>query len=223
MNSRLSSRTRSLFNAGMLDAELVPAAEQGSRRLMVVLHGLGDSMEGYRWLPLAMGFGWLNTLLVNAPDLYFGGYSWYDFAGDADSGVRRSRVLLNELLDHWQGRGYAAEQTVLFGFSQGCLMALDVGLRYGRRLAGVVGISGYVHRPEELLESLGPGARQMPLLVTHGTMDPLIPFDTVRRQVGQLQAAGLRLEWHEFAKVHTIDDEAELALIRGFVGKCLHE
>ena len=35
---------------------------------MIVLHGLGDSMEGYRWLPEALQLPWLNYLLVNAPD-----------------------------------------------------------------------------------------------------------------------------------------------------------
>ena len=35
----------------MLDTELIPAAEADSKWLMMVLHGLGDSMEGYRWLP----------------------------------------------------------------------------------------------------------------------------------------------------------------------------
>ena len=36
----------------MLTHELIPAADKDSKWLMVVLHGLGDSMEGYRWLPI---------------------------------------------------------------------------------------------------------------------------------------------------------------------------
>ena len=66
----------------MLHYELIPAAESrdgGTRRLMVMLHGLGDSIEGYRWLPEAMALPWLNYLLVNAPDDYYGGYSWFDY------------------------------------------------------------------------------------------------------------------------------------------------
>jgi phospholipase/carboxylesterase len=205
----------------MLDAELVAASVKNSRRLMVVLHGLGDSMDGYRWVPEVMGFPWLNLLLVNAPDLYFGGYSWYDFSGDADSGVRRSRALLTELLDHSRNQGYPAEQTLMFGFSQGCLMTLDVGLRYPHRLAGLVGISGYVHRPEELIGALSPTARETPMLITHGTLDPLIPFEPARTQFQQLQAEGLQIEWHEFVKAHTIEGERELRVIREFVERCL--
>ena len=62
----------------MLHSELIPAREKNSRRLMVMLHGLGDSIEGYRWLPEAMNLPWLNYLLVNAPYDYYGGYSWFD-------------------------------------------------------------------------------------------------------------------------------------------------
>lgn len=201
----------------MLGTDLLPAPEKNSRRLMVVLHGLGDSMEGYRWLPPALGLPWLNYLLVNAPDPYFGGYAWYDFSGDAGTGVERSRALLFELLDEQRQRGWPTEQTTLFGFSQGCLMTMDAGLRYPHRFAGLVGISGYVHEPERVVRELSPLALQQQFLVTHGTDDPLIPFAAVREQIHRLKAEGVRIEWHEFVKAHTIAGEEELAVIRDFV------
>jgi phospholipase/carboxylesterase len=198
----------------MLHSELIPAVERGSRRLMVMLHGLGDSIEGYRWLPEAMRLPWLNYLLVNAPDDYYGGFSWYDITGNQAPGVLRSRKLLFDLLDDLRARGYPTELTTLGGFSQGCLMAIDVALRYPHRLAGVVGISGYVFEPDEVLRELSPVAREQRLLVTHGTFDPVIPFAKTHPQIIQLQAAGLRIEWHEFAKPHTIAGEEELGVIR---------
>ncbi len=75
----------------MLDTEFIPAAQKDSRRLLVALHGLGDSKAGMRWLPEALDLPWLNFLLVNAPDEYYGGFSWYDIYGDSAPGVRRSR------------------------------------------------------------------------------------------------------------------------------------
>ncbi len=201
----------------MLEHELIPAVEKASRRLMIMLHGLGDSIEGYRWLPEAMNLPWLNYLLVNAPDDYFGGYSWFDFEGDMIPGVARSRKLLFELLDAQRAAGFPADQTTLGGFSQGCLMSIDVGLRYPHRFAGIVGISGYVCEPEKLVAELSPVAFQQRLLVTHGTHDPILPFGTAREQINILKAAGLKIEFHELHKVHTIAGEQEIALIREFV------
>jgi phospholipase/carboxylesterase len=201
----------------VLHHEFIPAQEAGSCRLWIMLHGLGDSIEGFRWLPEAMQLPWMNYLLVNAPDPYYTGYSWYDFAGDIVPGVERSRKLLFELLDARRADGFPTEQTILSGFSQGCLMSLDVGLRYPHRFAGIVGISGYVNEPEKLVEELSPVALQQRLLVTHGTKDPIIPFAEVREQINILKSAGLHLDFHEFLKAHTIAGEEELGLIRNFV------
>ncbi len=200
----------------MLHSELIPAAEPDSRRLMVMLHGLGDSIEGYRWLPEAMDLPWLNYLLVNAPDDYFGGYSWFDL-DDMAPGIQRSRKLLFGLLDDLAAKNYPAEQITFGGFSQGSLLAIEAGLRYPRRFAGVVGISGWIFELEKLLKELSPVAREQRLLMTHGIADPLVPIEQVRPQIPQLVAAGIRVEWREFAKDHTIAGEQELSVIRKFV------
>src|ERR1700743_3886383 len=111
----------------MLLADFIPAAEQNSRRIFIMLHGLGDSAAGCRWLPPALDLPWMNYLLVNAPDEYYGGFSWYDYAGDQRTGGLRSRKLLFEFLDAQRAAGFPTDQTILSGFSQGCLMTLDVG------------------------------------------------------------------------------------------------
>lgn len=200
----------------MLHAELIPAAEK-SPRLMVMLHGLGDSINGYRWLPEAMNLPWLNYLLVNAPDEYFGGWSWFDYPSNPAPGILRSRKLLFELLDDLRAKDFQAEQITLGGFSQGCLMTMDVGLRYPHKFAGLVGISGWVFEIDKLLKELSPVALRQRLLVTHGRLDPMIPIDPVRGQVEKLKSAGLDAEWREFPKAHTIHGEAELSVMREFV------
>lgn len=204
----------------MLHAEWIQAAQPASARLMVVLHGLGDSVDGYRWLPEAMGLPWLNYLLVNAPDPYYQGFSWYDIFDNPDPGIERSRKLLFELLDGLPSRGFAPQQTVLFGFSQGCLMTFEIAGRYPVQLAGFVGVSGYVHRDEDFVQALAPTARSQRILFTHGTMDRLIPLPPVRAQVERLRKAGLNIDWREFAKDHTIAGEEELRVIRDFVTNC---
>jgi phospholipase/carboxylesterase len=201
----------------MLHGEFIPAADPSSRRLFVVLHGLGDSAAGWRWLPGALNLPGLNYLLVNAPDAYYGGYSWFDYPGDIAPGIHRSRKQLVQLLDDLRAKNFPADQITLGGFSQGCLMAIETGLRYPHRLAGIVGISGWVFELENLLRTLPSAAQTQRLLVTHGHFDPLLPFAEVRQQVRQLQQAGLNVAWHEFPKEHSIHGEEEVAVIREFV------
>ena len=119
---------------------------------------------------------WLNYLLVNAPDEYYGGYSWFDYPGDIVPGIHRSRKLLFELLDDLRAKNFPADQITLGGFSQGCLMSIETGLRYPHRFAGIVGISGWVFEIEKLIRDLTPVAKSQRLLITHGQYDPLLPF-----------------------------------------------
>ena len=185
----------------MLDHEHIPAVEPDSKWLIVILHGLGDSMEGFRWLPEALNLSWLNYLLVNAPDPYNDGYSWYDFMDDPDPGVTRSREALFELLDAQRDNGHPTGQTFQFGFSQGCLMTMEVAMRYPHRLAGCVGVSGYLHEPEQAITELSSAAKEQNILFTLGTFDPLIPAEKVKGQLNLLrQDGGLEIQANPIVK-----------------------
>jgi len=201
----------------MLHTELIPAAETGSRRLLIMLHGLGDSIEGYRWLPRALDLPWLNYLLVNAPDPHYGGFSWFDYPDNIAPGILRSRQLLFGLLDDMRAKGFPAEQITLGGFSQGCLMTIDVGFRYPHQLAGLVGISGWVFETDTLLKELSPVAKKQRLLMTHGMFDQIIPFGKVREQARRLKSSGLYVIWREFPKDHTIYGNEEITVVRNFI------
>jgi phospholipase/carboxylesterase len=206
-----------LHPSRVLETKMIHAERPDSKRLMIVLHGLGDSMAGYAWVPDALRLPSLNYLLVNAPDWYYGGYSWYDYAGDAATGVRRSIKLLSGLLDQQRQLGFPTGETILSGFSQGCLMTLETGFRYPHRFAALIGLSGYVLDAQNLLREASSVAKEQRVLVTHGRQDPLIPFADVKKQMEQLQAGGLQIQWHEFNKPHTIVEE-EIALLRRFIG-----
>lgn len=200
----------------MLNCFKIPSQEI-SPSTLVVLHGLGDSHQGWTWLPEALGFHWLNYVFVDAPDDYYGGFSWYDIPGDSRPGIERSRGALSELLAQIETSGVPHSQVALLGFSQGCLMTLDVGFRYSKPLAGLVGISGYVWEPDTLLREASLAARNIPALVTHGHRDTVVPLAPVRAQIQLLQAGGLKVEWHEFDKAHTVAGESEIHLIRKFL------
>jgi len=193
----------------------VPASEPSSR-LAVVLHGLGDSLDGFRFLPEVLGLARLNYLLLNAPLPYFVGHAWYDL-DDPEPGILSGRALLRKLFADLAGQDWPSRDALLFGFSQGSLMSLDFGLRYEQPLAGIVGISGYAAFMDRLEAEMHPQARRQAWLVTHGYADELLPIARTRGQMERLRAAGVPIEWHEFAKGHSLDPEEELPLIRDWI------
>lgn len=205
-----------------LEHRFVPASAPGGK-LLVVLHGRGDSMEGFSWLPRALNLPQMAYLFLNAPDDYYGGYSWYDLAPNQAPGVLRSRALLFGVLERLAGLGVAGTDVVFFGFSQGCLMSIDVGLRYPQPLGGVCGISGYMIFPERAEAEAVPAAYRMPWLLTHGTQDPVLPIADSRAHAAILREMGLSVAWHEFAKPHTIEMEREWPLIRRWLAERLAE
>ncbi len=192
-------------------------AEQPSARLVIVLHGLGDSAGGLVWMPEQLHLPWLNYLMLNAPNPYFfDGFSWYDIENPQE-GIESSRALLRRLLEELEAQGWRSENILLFGFSQGCVMSIDIALRWPKALAGVVGVSGYVWLPEGWQAEMVPEARSRAWLVTHGIYDPLLPPERTLAQVERLRAEGLEIEWHAFGKDHSIDMYKELPLMREWI------
>ena len=183
----------------------LPAQKIGGReRVLIVLHGLGDSWRGFSFLPEALGIDEFSYLLVNAPDSYYGGFSWYDFGGDPVPGIIRSRELIFQLLHELKEQGVASSDIFLFGFSQGCLMAVDVGLRFPEILGGICAVSGHVAFMEEYPEDFSPVAKQQYFLITHGHNDPMVPFEPAAQQFQRLHKMGIDLEFKAYDKVHTL-------------------
>lgn len=203
----------------MLDTYAI-APRVASDRLLVVLHGRGDSHAGFTWLPSALGLDGLGYLLVDAPDPYYEGFSWYDLPPHQAPGVTRSRRLLDQLFAELVTRGQDPAKTALLGFSQGCLMALEWGGRSELALAAYVGISGYILDPDALLKELRPHARRGDWLVTHGRYDAVLPYRTTESQVRVLQAGGWPLRFEALSKDHTIVPE-EIEVVRSFLAERL--
>lgn len=192
------------------------SASVQSQRLLIVLHGLGDSSAGFHWLQDELDIDSLNYLLLNAPDPYYSGYSWYDI-NDPLPGILRSRKLLTSVLEQTERAGYPPEQTFLFGFSQGCLMTLEFGSRYRSALAGYVGISGYCYSPDAILKEMNPAVNNGNWLVTHGTKDDLLPVEMTRAQIRKLNDSGFKIDYREYPKTHTIDPQREFGEIRSWL------
>ncbi|MGC8886944.1 MAG: alpha/beta hydrolase [Verrucomicrobiia bacterium] len=211
----------------MLNIYMYPALDVTSRRSLIVLHGLGDSKEGYHWLPEALKLDYLTYIFVDAPDRYGDGYSWFHINQETlephPKFVARSRIYLFQLLDYLEEHKYPVEQMVIFGFSQGCLMCWEIGVRYQKVLGGIIGISGWAAENTNIFESVTEISKQQRFLITHGVYDPLLPVERVREQIQIFKAKGLNIQYHEIEKEHTILTEKEIPLFRSFINKVLME
>jgi len=187
-----------------------------SKKLMIVLHGRGDSSQGFTWLPQFMNMDDMNYLLLDAPYEYFGGNSWYDLPPNQLIGIAHSSSILADIFDGLFEEEFDASQSFLFGFSQGALLTFEFGARYETKLAGYLAISGYIYDPELLLKEMNPELKNANWLCTHGTEDDVLPYATSKAQVETLQNAGFNIEFKSYEKVHTIAED-ELHMIKTWI------
>jgi phospholipase/carboxylesterase len=186
---------------------------------VIVLHGLGA--DGTDFLPVCdeldlAAVGPVRFVLPRAPTrpvTINGGYvmrAWYDILGNEidkredEAGLRESLALVDGLIARERERGIAASRIVLAGFSQGCAMTLLAGLRHGERLAGLVGMSGYLPLAASTAAERHPVQQGLPIFLAHGRQDPVIPIARAVASRDALTALGHPVEWHEYPMPHSV-------------------
>jgi phospholipase/carboxylesterase len=192
-----------------------PVAGGKPRRLVFLLHGLGA--DGNDLIGLQQYWGRLvpdaEFVSPNAPfpcDMAGYGYQWFSVQDRTPAamlaGVRAAAPILDAYIDEeLQKRGLTESDAALVGFSQGTMMSLFVGLRRQRPLAGILGYSGRLIAPELLTVEL---RSRPPMLLVHGTEDPLVPFDSMAAAETALKAAGVPVETLTCPGIeHSIDPE----------------
>ena len=150
--------------------------------------------------------------------------AWYDvdpsspLSGGDD--IRESAQAVAQLLDEQHDQGIASDRIILAGFSQGGVVALHLGLRHPRRLAGIMGLSTHLHDPERLTEELDLANIDTPILLAHGLMDPMIPITRAITSREALISLNYRVEWHEYSMGHQVCME-EIQDISSWLTRCL--
>ncbi|GIL18056.1 MAG: carboxylesterase [Oligoflexia bacterium] len=210
-----------MIKTDLFQSHFIPS-EKPTDKLMIVLHGKGDSLKPFKDFHNEMQFKDVNYLLLNAPKKFDDGYSWYGEPPYQRDGVRRIREKMFQLLSDLENQGWKPENIFLFGFSQGCLVSTDLALHYPRRFGGVVGVSGYFQFFPRWKKQIHPRANQTPWLLTHGTKDDVLPLEDTKYGVEKLRKIGLQIDWVEFNKEHTLEDE-EYPIIRQWVREKLKE
>jgi len=198
---------------------------------VVVLHGLGA--DGNDFVPIAQeldlsAVGPVRFVFPSAPVrpvTINGGYvmrAWYDIyppstqpgvqRREDDAGLRQSQAQVQALLDREAARGVPSERTVLMGFSQGCAMSLLTGLRAPQRLAGIVGLSGYLPLATTTAAERSTANARTPVFLAHGSHDSVVVPSRGEAARDALLALGQPVQWHTYAMEHSVcaDEVADL-------------
>ncbi len=192
-----------------------PASGGKPSRLVVLLHGLGA--DGNDLIGLAPYWASLlpeaEFLSPNAPfpcDMAPYGYQWFSAQDRSPAavlaGVRAAAPMLDAFIDEALAeRGLGDGELALVGFSQGTMMSLFVGLRRAVAAAGIVGYSGRLLAPELLPSEL---RSRPPVLLVHGTEDPLVPYSSLAAAETALKSDGVPVETLSCPGIgHSIDQE----------------
>ena len=200
---------------------------------IIVIHGLGA--DGNDFVPVARELdlspvGAVRFVFPNAPVMKVtvnGGYpmpAWYDIAGPGQpedaAGLHASRATIEALIDNEVARGIPAERIVVAGFSQGCAMALLTGLRHARRLAGIVGLSGYLPLAPTTAAERSDANRDTPIFLAHGSRDGVVPIARALATRDVLVGLGCTVDWHEYPMEHSVSME-EIADLEAFLQRVL--
>jgi phospholipase/carboxylesterase len=189
---------------------------------VIWMHGLGA--DGNDFVPIVKelnlrGCPAIRFVFPHAatmPVTINGGYvmrAWYDILGtdiakrEDESGLRLSQTRIEQLIEREKMRGIPADHIILAGFSQGCAMALQVGLRYPEKLAGLLCLSGYVPLRDVVAEERNAANQLTPVYLAHGRADPVIPLQRAEHSRDLLLALGYKIEWHEYMMQHSVCEE----------------
>ncbi len=177
-----------------------PASGKPARQLVIFLHGYGANGDDLIGLApfFAQALPDAAFLAPNAPEACPGAYNGYQWFGlttitpvEIANGVRRAAPVLDAYIDGaLKGLGLTSENLALIGFSQGTMMALERTMRKGDAVA-IVGFSGKI---ADTVSALPKDARHPPVLLVHGTADPVLPFASLGEAEHALKTAGFPVE-----------------------------
>ncbi|MFZ6774362.1 alpha/beta hydrolase [Undibacterium sp. SXout7W] len=186
---------------------------------IIWMHGLGADANDF--VPIVEelnldGCPGIRFVFPNAPTIPVtinGGYvmrAWYDILGldianrEDENGLRSSQEAINQLIAREIARGIPAHRIVLAGFSQGCAMALQTGLRYPEALAGLICLSGYLPLHTKLAAERSAANQGIPVLMAHGRIDPVVSIQRAEQSRDVLKDLGYAIEWHEYSMQHSV-------------------
>ena len=198
---------------------------------VIWLHGLGA--DGNDFVPIVpelklSGCPGIRFIFPSAPSMPVtvnGGYvmpAWYDIIGrnpmdpEDAAGIQKSAASIVNLIEKEARRGITYDKIVLAGFSQGCAMALHIGLRFPHKLAGIMALSGYLPLAMTVNLEKHSANCSTPIFMAHGTYDSVVTLDRAQASYALLEKMGYQVDWNEYPMEHSVNYE-ELVDISRFL------
>ena len=134
--------------------------------------------------------------------------AWYDISPHSDTSgtedIQESSVQIRAFIDFEKDRGIPAHRILLAGFSQGGVIALHAALRLEERIAGVLALSTYLHDVYSVEAERTDANLAIPIMMAHGTMDPMIPIMRAATARENLMRLGYDLRWFDYPMGHQV-------------------
>lgn len=212
---------------------IIIETSQPIQQSVIWLHGLGA--DGHDFAPIVPELNIPNTRFIfphapHQPITMNNGYemrAWYDLYGltlqtkQDEAGMRAMQQEIESLIEVEIKQGIPANKIVLAGFSQGGAMAFFTGLRYPKRLAGILALSTYVSLKEKLADEAHKANKDTPIFMAHGSFDSIITLDTCLISRRLLEDLDYQVEWHEYPMPHSVCSE-EIEDIARFLKQVFH-
>ncbi|MEN0037061.1 MAG: dienelactone hydrolase family protein [Cellvibrio sp.] len=184
---------------------------------VIWLHGLGA--DGNDFAPLVPELRLPKDLSVrfvfphapHIPVTINNGYvmpAWYDILEmNLDRKVDEAQLVasadaVQNLIERELARGVPSEKIILVGFSQGGAVAYQAGLTYEKPLAGLLILSSYF--ATHATASIHPANQKTPILIQHGTRDPIVNETLGQRAYRFLQDRGCSVNYESYPMEHTV-------------------
>jgi len=149
---------------------------------IILLHGYGGDGKDISMLALNWKRFLPNTVFL-CPDGYErcsinpNGYQWFNLSDDDPNYIleesKKSEKKINEFIKEVK-KNYNLKnsQICLSGFSQGCMMSINLGLTTNENYNCIVGFSGKIIDKNDLIKRKTSSTK---MLLMHGDMDTVVP------------------------------------------------
>ena len=165
-----------------LNAKIIKPEDKNINNAVILLHGYGG--DGNDIAPVTINWKRFlpNTIFI-CPDgpetcsINPTGYQWFDLNSEDEEYITKkaseAEKILKEFIVEIKNEFNLLNSNIcLSGFSQGCMMSINVGLSEKEKFAGIIGFSGKIINRNELVNRIL--SRPSTLLI-HGDQDEIVP------------------------------------------------